>query len=1318
MVAGTNTAAKQNDSVAGKAICFLCEQPIQNKLYVQEIPGVDVVKNKFVCSVHLDLCTACWGPHQSVFGGKSASDKKEADHYWAAKAFKRGVPNAAPYFYFKNANNAEDENKRQMLRRDERPYFECCHPQCFCMKCHKPKIVSRFIDSGLIHMYCTCQNSKTSDFATSDVYPQWETYGSLGSSTHEEGPFALPYIFFEYLHVSLCDLSRTRTQGIKLSPSDCFLDDTWERYVTDPKLKAEKPTVSKGNISFAVQDCKFFLGLPPTSKGTEQLDDLLQYINTIFRAASPCFKEMLDEFDNLPEEKRNGAEIFNLVKDKRFRIPLMSLLFWHLNRDKPWGDVVTGAKFSELVNDCFVEYKNNLRQESDNQKYGVKELSYLYRTSPQIIIQDDLGLNVFGRGLKFFPSSEQKAKLEEHMNEEDPIFVGSQTLTDELYNDLALTTGNNSPEIVLFRKEARQVATEDQISPSHYKSLFDFARSYERSLFNEAAKEKYENEECDVKKALVLTSCQNLRNDENTPNSGVIASNDMLRAALGVEAEPETFQQKFALKLANAVSTKDAQEKFPSLSEEDLQKLRLGVAAKGATSSLATLASPLFKSKFQKYINALKDAKKTGGSEASLNNLDKAIDELIQQEAGDAAKLFVSKEGKVGMLLLTGKVMSQKREAEELPENVNDWMMKSEQGYDPVGIDGRIYDAIMRALETDKSLPWMIATPTFESYLESVLENPVFDNSSDDIEDIEDLIAKSNALFEDAAKGDGSGEDSFEDKLKQRNEAAMKITPPLKPTEPVIDDLCERIINGQLSNEIPDSSLLNSLSAIDPESVYNNPGLLKIITESEMGVKSADTNISNIEKMKRQLANQDKDTKPAKRNKDIVSDITKNNPDLVNLINFVDEDLIKRACESPNCAQFVQENMGEISELTPLEKVVFADECVLKNKNVDPIRREQLCKEILETLSPEEKAVLIANDSSKFAELFPKSEAIDQTTVEDNVMLSERADESVRQCLSANPDQSDFALAQTIPDLVRKRFNELRELAKKNGVKDYGDVGLTESELNSAVRRALEALYNRAFGEKGPDDPEVSAIGYFLEKAKQKELKMQREVPKCHHCEAYVTSRKCQATVDDELIMRCLEFSPECVVCGAESTTGLCLYRFRKTAKAGDEDEMLPCCSALHQEVYYLEKTREAVKLMLGIEIDEASSGVSFQCEGTQSFEFWRTVQGQLDINRHTTVLGSLASTGREACKIIWRNRETPENAVEELMALSSMNEAVESCASGENMSLVPVLRVLKKCRAREVLDIAVLGLISAAELGGMYDDFQLLLHSFDRVSF
>ena len=787
-----------------------------------------------------------------------------------------------------------------------------------------------------------------------------------------------------------------------------------------------------------------------------------------------------------------------------------------------------------------------MRQESDGQKYGVKELSYLYRTSPQIIIQDDLGLNVFGRGLKFFPSAEQKTKLEEHMKEEDPIFEGTKILTEDLYNDLALTTGNNASEVALFRKEARQVATEDQISPSHYKNLFDFARSYERALLNEGSKEAYQNEEFNAKEALALTACQTLRKNENTPNSGVITSNDMLRAALGVDAEPEIFQQKFAMKLANAVSTKDAEERFPSLSEEDLKKLRLGVAAKGATSSLATLASPLFKSKFQKYINALREAKKSVGSPSSLENLDKTIEELIQQEAGDAAKLFVSKEGKVGMLLLTGKVMTQKREQEQLPDNVNDWMITSKQGYEPVGIDGRIYDAIMRALETDKSLPWMIATPTFESYLESVLENPVFDNSTDDIDDIEDLIKKSNALFEDAAKGDSASDDSFENKLKKRNEAAMKITPPLKPTEPVIDDLCERIINGQLANEIPDSNLLNSLSAIDPESVYNNPGLLKIITESEMGVKSAETNISNIEKMKRQLANQEiKDAKPAKRNKDIVSDVCKNNPDLVEIINFVDEDLIKRACDSPNVSEFLKDNLLEVSELTPLEKVVFADECVLNNKNVDPIRREQLCKDILDSLSDEEKAILVANDASKFAELFPKYETLEHTTVtDDNIMLSERADESVRHCFSANPDQSDFSLAETVPALVRKRLNELRDLAKKNGVTDYCDVGLTESELNSAVRRALEALYNRALSEKGPDDPEVNAIGYFLEKAKQKEVASQREVLKCDKCGSYITSRKCQANVDDETVMRCLEMSPECVVCGAEPTAGLCLYRY------------------------------------------------------------------------------------------------------------------------------------------------------------------------------
>ena len=167
---------------------------------------------------------------------------------------------------------------------------------------------------------------------------------------------------------------------------------------------------------------------------------------------------------------------------------------------------------------------------------------------------------------------------------------------------------------------------------------------------------------------------------------------------------------------------------------------------------------------------------------------------------------------------------------------------------------------------------------------------------------------------------------------------------------------------------------------------------------------------------------------------------------------------------------------------------------------------------------------------------------------------------------------------------------------------------------------------------------------------------------------------------------------------------------------------MLPCCSALHQESYYFFKVREIVKLLLGEEGAEgdspSSTSISFECEGTQSFEFWRTVQAQLDINQHAMVLDSMASTGREACKIIWKNRETPDNAVDELMILSSMNEAVESCASGDNMTLVPVLRVLKKCRAREVMDIALLGLISAAELGSMYDDFQLLLHSFENVMF
>ena len=64
-----------------------------------------------------------------------------------------------------------------------------------------------------------------------------------------------------------------------------------------------------------------------------------------------------------------GAELFDLVRDKRFRIPLMSVVFWHLLKDKPWGDVVTGNKFSDLVNESFMEYKNTVRKESEGSAY-------------------------------------------------------------------------------------------------------------------------------------------------------------------------------------------------------------------------------------------------------------------------------------------------------------------------------------------------------------------------------------------------------------------------------------------------------------------------------------------------------------------------------------------------------------------------------------------------------------------------------------------------------------------------------------------------------------------------------------------------------------------------------------------------------------------------------------------------------------------------------------------------------------------------------------------------------------------------------------
>ena len=977
---------------------------------------------------------------------------------------------------------------------------------------------------------------------------------------------------------------------------------------------------------------------------------------------------------------------------------------------------MTGNKFSDIVNESFLEYKNTVRKESEGQKYGVKELSYLYRTSPQIIIQNDLGLNVFGRGLKFFPNADQKKMLDDFKSDDKPILESAKTINHNVVEELTSTpTTTEAPgEVKLFRKENRQLATKDTVSPAHYKSLFDYVRSFERSLVQENSDPKFEDVDYNSKEALLLVSCDELKSEQFGVNAGVIVGNDLLRAALGTDGEPEIFQQKFALKLANAVSLKNSHDSFPSLDEDDFEKLRLGVFAKGAVSSLATTASPLFKSKFQNYINALRASKRENGSPESLQALDKAINDLIQQVAGDAAKLFVSKEGKVGMLLLTGRAMKKKREAENTPASVNDWIEASDFGYDPENIDGKTYDAIMRALETDKSLAWMIANPTFESYLETVLENPTFANSSDQIDDIDDLIAKSNALFDDAANPDG--DKKFEDMIKKRNEAAMKITPPLKTSEPVIEDLCDRLINDQLSNQIPDSSLLNSLSAIDPESVYNNPGLLKIITESEMGVKSSDSNISNIEKMKKQLAKGATETsKPEKRSKDVIDDICRNNPDLAKCLRFLDQDLIEEAAEAPNYQAFVDKNNDRISQLTPLEKVVFAHDTILNNKNVDPVRREALCKELLDELSEEEKAILNHNDSSKFTDLFPKHETFDHTHVtDDNITLSECADASIQNCLAANPEQSVFKLAQMLPAIIEKRFEDLRDFARDNNVGDenFGDLGLTDSELNSAVRRALEALYNRSLAEKGPDDQEVCAIGYLLEKAKQKELAHKRDYPTCPHCGTWKVSKSCMATIGDELMMRCLEAAPQCVVCN-DSLAPLCLTRFRISST---EDEQLPCCPMNHSEDYFMKKATDVVKLML-TDVTEEGSAVSFVCEGVENFEFWRKVQQELDQSSHMTVADSVESTGKQACKLIWKNEQTPENAPEELMMLTSLFETVEACAQG-SISLGGVaFRILSRNRAREVLDLTVLALLTVAELGTMFDDFQILVHTFEPAA-
>jgi hypothetical protein len=1276
-------------TTARKEVCFLCHLPIQNKLYVQEIPGVDVVKNKFVCSVHLDLCTACWGPHQSVFGGRSASDKKGKDHYWAAKAFKRGVPNAAPYFNFpSNANKELSEKERVQIRKDERPFFECCHPQCFCMKCNKPKIISRFVQNTHKALYCTCPGvPEVGDDNTEQI---WDTYGSLGSSTHEEGPFALPYIFFQFMYVSLCDLTKHRTQGIKMSPTDVHLDDSWEHFLLTPKLKMVQSPADM--IKFAVQDCKFFLGLRGASADLD-LNILLHYIHMLFRVGHPAWNDVLEQLDALPEDQRNGKAVFGLIREKKFRIPVMSVLLWHLLKEKPWGEL-TGLQFSQLVNDLFAEYEAQVKSEANGFKAGFKELSYLYRTSPQIIIQGDLGLNIFGRGVKFYASPEQRSVFETLIQSNASVIDSANNVVNEL-------TSEGSSDLHLFLKKDRTLAVNED-NPNHYKTAFDCVRGLERGLNIESEKQEYTDVQS--RASLALATCQVLI-DEEKSSAASLVSNDVLRATLTTDSEPEIFQQNFALKLAHAAALEDADERYISLSQSDIDNLKRGVYAKGATSSLANLASPVFKSKFQAYLNALKEAKAQDGSKASLENLDRAINDLMKQVAGDAAKLFVSKEGRVGMLLLTGKAMTRKRVAATLPAHVNDWMVNSQYDYAPENIDGRIYDAIARALENDRSMPWMISTPTFESYLEYVLENPTFENDREEINDIDELIAQSNALFDNSAAnpapGDGDWNSKFEDKCKLRNEAAMKITPPLKISLPVAEELCERLLDNSLRSEAPSTNLLNAFTAVDPEGVYNNPGLLKIITESELGVKPSESNVSQIDKMKAKLAGSGAGpAKPTKRAKDIVADIMAQNPELMKMLILANKDLIDEALAAPDFQKWLDENRDRVNALSPLEKVAFCNEAILKNKNVDPVRREALCKEILDTLTEEEKEALATADKSKLLSMLPTIDDDDddddvdeESIVADNVNQNEAAAHSVQK--RYNPDAPVMEQAAQIVDDIRKRFKELRDLAKANGVKDPEDVGLSDNNEIIACRRGLEALHDLAMADRGPDDPEVKALRKLVNKLRALEKLSTARL--CPRCNCKLSKEKCAVTIDGVTYKRCVDDNPGCTSCDVQSSSTTCISKF-----LGDD----PACGPLHGVSYYKSKLVALAQMVLQ---DNVSDDIAFQCANAPEFKFWREIQQQLQDSNATP--RKVKGQGSQAAKRMWANKDTLDSLYDEMSPSAAFYECLQKVSVDVSMSCC--YSVVSKSHAREVLELAVLAVIAISEWTVFEDDMLVLAHTF-----
>jgi hypothetical protein len=315
--------------------------------------------------------------------------------------------------------------------------------------------------------------------------------------------------------------------------------------------------------------------------------------------------------------------------------------------------------------------------------------------------------------------------------------------------------------------------------------------------------------------------------------------------------------------------------------------------------------------------------------------------------------------------------------------------------------------------------------------------------------------------------------------------------------------------------------------------------------------------------------------------------------------------------------------------------------------------------------------------------------------VPDNINQKEAADHSVQN--RYNPDSPLMEQAAHIVDDIRKRFAELRDLAKKNGIKDPETVGLSQNNELSACRRALEALHDYATVDRGPDDIEVKALRKLANKLRN--LEKPSKTRNCQRCNSKLGKNKCAVTVDGVTYKRCLEDNPQCESCEVCSSSTTCLSKF-----SGEKPE----CGPLHGTSYYQKKVVSLAKVLLGDE--EKDDSISFTCENAPEFKFWREIQqllNEANVNYNSKVKGQ----GCQAAKTVWKNRENPEHIFEELSHSAAFYECLQKCQVDISMSCC--FSIVGKAHAREVFELSILAVMAVAEWSVFEDDMLVLAHTF-----